>query len=372
MKFRVLAKDKGSLARVGELETVHGKVETPVFMPVATTGVVKTLAPWELEELGASIILGNTYHLHLRPGEKTIAEAGGLHEWMKWRRPILTDSGGYQAFSLGITKGRLAKTTDEGVRFYSHLDGKKLLFTPESVIDIQSNLGSDIVMVLDDCAPYPASVKRLKEAVRRNTDWAKRSSDYWFNKKVEGRGLFGIVQGGMNKILRLESLKAVQALPFDGIAIGGVSVGEGREKMIKTVDYVAGSLDPDRPHYLMGVGEPVDLISMVNRGIDMFDCVLPTRLARHGSFWTSDFRRLNITNATYATDSGSLDKNCRCRMCRTFSRRYVRHLYLSGESLSGRILSYHNLWLLLDLMRKIRRAIVDGDFKKKFTKYLKD
>ncbi|MEK7202561.1 MAG: tRNA guanosine(34) transglycosylase Tgt [Patescibacteria group bacterium] len=390
MKFTLLKQNNGTLARLGKLETPHGEVQTPVFMPVATAGAVKTLSPEEVKILGAEIILGNTYHLHLRPGEELIAAEGGLQKWMNWPGPILTDSGGYQAFSLGATRSKSAKTTDEGVRFFSHLDGKKLFFTPESVIDIQLKLGSDIVMVLDDCAPYPATEKRLYAAVKRTGEWAKRSSDHWQKegialrpfdpvhgrpeefegRRARGKGLFGIIQGGLNEDLRKKSLKDIQTLPFDGIAIGGVSVGEDKQNMLSAVDFIAPDLDPDRPHYLMGVGEPVDLIRMIHRGIDMFDCVLPTRLARHGAFWTADYRRENIRRAKYAQQTGPLDENCGCPTCQVYSASYLRHLIMINETLGMRLLSIHNLWIIFDLMRQIRQSIADDSFTKRFKDYL--
>jgi len=374
MLFEVEKNRSGTRARIGNLVTPHGKVKTPVFMPVGTQGAVKTLAPWELDEIGFEIILANTYHLHLRPGENLIAEMGGLQHWTTWSKPMLTDSGGYQAFSLGVTKGRLSKITDQFVKFSSHLDGNKVTFTPEGVLDIQYKLGSDIVMVLDDCAPYPANRKRLETSVVRTGEWAKKSYDYWLKKEMGqgGRALFGIVQGGMEKDLRQESLRQIQAIPFDGIAIGGVSVGEGKAKMLEAVNYIAEDLDPARPHYLMGVGEPGDLIRMIDRGIDMFDCVLATRLARHGAFWVQEgFKRLNIKSATFAQDEQALDPSCQCRMCRTFSRSYIRHLFMSNESLAWRILSYHNLYLLHNLIREIRVEIEQGTFTKKYREYLK-
>ena len=383
MKFTVDHSLAGSFARTGTLDTAHGRVVTPAFMPVGTMGAVKTLAPWELEELGSEIILGNTYHLHLRPGENVIQKTGGLQKWTGWNKPILTDSGGYQAFSLGKTKANMAKTTDRGVQFYSHLDGKKLFFTPESVIDIQLKLGSDIVMVLDDCAPYPSTTARLQEGVARTGEWAKKSVDYWQqihnldlkacpSGKICGKALFGIVQGGTEKSLRQQSLNDIQSLPFDGIAIGGVSVGEGKENMLSAVDFISSDLDRNRPHYLMGVGEPTDLINMVYRGIDMFDCVLPTRLARHGSFWTSaDFRRYDISLSEFTNDSKPLDPNCKCKFCQKFSRSYLRHLYVSGEILALRALTYHNLWLVNRLMDDLRTAIQDGSYEARFASFLR-
>lgn len=370
MKFAVVKTARDSKARNGVIATAHGEIQTPVFMPVATQGAVKTLDTEVLENLGAEIVLGNTYHLHLRPGDDLINKFSGLHQWMNWPHPILTDSGGYQAFSLGATRTKKAKTSAEGVRFYSHLDGQKLFFTPESAIDIQLNLASDIVMVLDDCAPYPATEKRLYGAVLRTGKWAKRSIDYWQKQKVGERGLFGIVQGGVNKELRLLSLDDIQGLPFDGIAIGGVSVGEGKENMLKTVDFVASKLDPSRPHYLMGVGEPVDLVRMIHRGIDMFDCVLPTRLARHGAFWTTDFERKNIRNSQFASQDGPLDENCHCSTCQTYSAAYLRHLITTNEMLGMRALTIHNLKVVFTLMADIRQAIADDTFTVKYGRFL--
>lgn len=394
MKFSVKHSVKNSRARTGLLTTPHGVVKTPVFMPVATSGAVKTLAPEEVKCLGAEIILGNTYHLHIRPGEELIASEGGLQKWMNWDGPILTDSGGYQAFSLGATRSKSAKTTEEGVRFFSHLDGKKLFFTPESAIDIQLKLGSDIVMVLDDCAPFPATEKRLRAAVARTSAWAGRSIQHWnelaprpFDRAHghpeefegrqargegvgEGKGLFGIIQGGMDKDLRQQSLRDIQDLPFDGIAIGGVSVGEGKENMLAAVDFIAPDLDPTRPHYLMGVGEPVDLIRMIHRGIDMFDCVLPTRLARHGAFWTTDYRRENIRRAKFTEQSEPLDENCGCPTCQVYSASYLRHLIMINETLGMRLLSIHNLWIIFHLVAEIRQSIVESDFVKRYQQYL--
>lgn len=370
MKFTVKHSAMNSRARTGVLETPHGQIQTPVFMPVATAGAVKTLSPEEVKSLGAEIILGNTYHLHLRPGEELIAAEGGLQKWMNWPGPMLTDSGGYQAFSLGATRSKSAKTTDEGVRFFSHLNGQKLFFTPESAIDIQLKTGSDIVMVLDDCAPYPATEKRLFSAVKRTGEWAKRSADHWKKMKVGDKGLFGIVQGGMDKELRQQSLKDIQDLPFDGIAIGGVSVGEGKENMLASVDFIADRLDESRPHYLMGVGEPVDLIRMIHRGIDMFDCVLPTRLARHGAFWTTDFRRENIRRAKFTEQSEPLDENCGCPTCQVYSASYLRHLIMINETLGMRLLSIHNLWIIFELIRQIRLSIAENSFTKRFKDYL--
>lgn len=373
MKFTVSNKAKNTFARLGRLETPHGVVDTPVFMPVATQGAVKTLTSGELVSLGAEIILGNTYHLHLRPGEAEIAKFGGLHSWMRWSKPILTDSGGYQAYSLGATRAKNAKTTNDGVRFYSHLDGSKYFFTPESVIDIQSQLNSDIVMPLDDCPPIEATEKRVESAVWRTSDWARRSISYWQEKKVgqSGRGLFGIVQGGLFEQLRRQSLREIQALPFDGIAVGGVAIAsEGKDKINKAVVAVAKDLDPVRPHYLMGVGYPEDLIRMIGQGIDMFDCVLPTRLARHGAFWTTTFERENIRRAKYTNQSDPIDANCQCPTCQEYSASYLRHLIMTGETLGLRLLSIHNLDIIFNLIRQIRSSIEDDTFANRYQNYL--
>jgi queuine tRNA-ribosyltransferase len=374
MHFKVHKSQEGSLARTGTLTTPHGEINTPVFMPVGTQGIVKTLAPWEVEEIGAEIILANTYHLHLRPGEKLIKKLGGLHQWSKWPGPILTDSGGYQAYSLGETRGQTAKTTDEGVKFSSHLDGTQLFFTPENVLDIQADIDSDIAMVLDDCPPIEATKERVAAAVERTGEWAKKSITHWQEKGMgqKGRAIFGIIQGGLHQNLRLKSMEQIQSLPFDGVAVGGVAIeSEGKDLMNQAVDTVAAHLDNTRPHYLMGVGEPVDLIRMIHRGMDMFDCVIPTRYARHGSFWVKqDFKRLSITNAEYTEDDQPLDPDCSCKICQTFSRSYLRHLYMSNETFALRALSYHNLYLLTNLIKDIRESIDKGEFVKKYQSFL--
>jgi queuine tRNA-ribosyltransferase len=369
MKFTLKNTDGNTLARSGEIETPHGRLKTPAFMPVATAGAVKTLAPWEVAELGADIVLGNTYHLHLRPGADLISESGGYSEWMKWGGPVLTDSGGYQAYSLGATRAKSAKTTNGGVRFFSPYDGSRHEFTPEKVLDIQAALNSDIVMVLDDCPPIEGTEKRVSSAVIRTSDWAKRSVDYWQEKGMgkQGRALFGIIQGGLFPDLRRQSLHDVQSLPFDGIAVGGVAIAsEGKDKINKAVEYVAADLDPRRPHYLMGIGYLDDIVRMVGKGFDMFDCVLPTRLARHGVFWTHDFGQFNLMNAAMRADKQPLDPSCQCRICQTFSREYLRHLYSIGETLAGRALSYHNLWVTLRLMDRMRLSIEAGSFGEDF------
>lgn len=374
MNFQVTATQSGSLARTGVLETPNGSIKTPTFMPVGTSGAVKTLSAEEVKSLGAEIILGNTYHLHIRPGEKVIEKFGGLSKWSNWNGPILTDSGGYQAYSLGRAKNKLSKITEEGVKFRSHIDGKLLFFSPENVLDIQRSLDSDIAMVIDDCPPIEATEKRVRQAVYRTTDWAKRSIEYWQQQKMgeRGRALFGIIQGGLFKELREQSAREIQELPFDGIAVGGVAIAsEGKEKINKAVDYVAHLLDKSRPHYLMGVGEPADLIRMVDKGMDMFDCVLPTRLARHGSFWTTeDYQLKTISHAAYTEDSVPLDQNCQCPTCQKYTRSYLRHLFMVNESLAMRALSIHNLSVLLELMKRIRASIENDTFKAEFSDYV--
>lgn len=342
-------------------------------MPIATAGAVKTLAPWELRDLGAKIILGNSYHLHLRPGEDLIANQGGLASWSSWNGPTLTDSGGYQAYSLSCSTKALAKISDEGVRFRSHLDGRMLFFGSELVLRIQAKLNSDIAMVLDDCPPIEATLSRVETAVKRTTVWAKQSVKYWRDQGMgeRGRGLFGIIQGGLLADLRRRSLEEIQALPFDGLAIGGVAIAsEGKEKINRAVDLIADNLDPDRPHYLMGVGEPADLIRMIGRGMDMFDCVLPTRLARHGAFWNLDWQRLNLRRREFQNDPQPLDQRCSCRVCQTFSRAYLRHLYMSGETLAGRAVSYHNLAIIFCLIKEIRDSITAQTFRERFRSFL--
>lgn len=374
MNFQVTATQSGSLARTGVLETPNGSIKTPTFMPVGTSGAVKTLSAEEVKSLGAEIILGNTYHLHIRPGEKVIEKFGGLSKWSNWNGPILTDSGGYQAYSLGRAKNKLSKITEEGVKFRSHIDGKLLFFSPENVLDIQRSLDSDIAMVIDDCPPIEATEKRVRQAVYRTTDWAKRSIEYWQQQKMgeRGRALFGIIQGGLFKELREQSAREIQELPFDGIAVGGVAIAsEGKEKINKAVDYIAHLLDKSRPHYLMGVGEPADLIRMVDKGMDMFDCVLPTRLARHGSFWTTeDYQLKTISHAAYTEDSAPLDQNCQCPTCQKYTRCYLRHLFMVNESLAMRALSIHNLSVLLELMKRIRASIENDTFKAEFSDYV--
>ncbi|MDR1726918.1 MAG: tRNA guanosine(34) transglycosylase Tgt [Acidobacteriota bacterium] len=359
--FELLCKDAATGARRGRLHTPHGTVETPVFMPVGTAGAVKAMPMGALEALDAEIILGNTYHLYLRPGHERIRALGGLHKFNSWRGAILTDSGGYQVFS----HRDLRAISEEGVRFASHLDGSRSLFTPENVVDIQRALGADVAMVFDECTPWPASRADAESSMERSMRWAKRCADRWGRAKAEegddGRMLFGIVQGGVHPDLRRRSVEALLPLGFDGVAIGGLSVGEPKELMYETVEATAPQLPGDRPRYLMGVGTPEDIVRAVAAGVDMFDCVLPTRNARNGHLFTGA-GRVSIKNAAHAGDGGPLDADCPCPVCRRYSRAYLRHLFMSGEHLYAVYATVHNLTFYLDLMRKIRQAIELGKF----------
>lgn len=351
-RFDLLHKDVGTSARRGVVHTPHGDIQTPVFMPVGTAGAVKAMPPDALEALDTSIILGNTYHLYLRPGHERIERMGGLHKFISWNRAILTDSGGYQVFS----HRELRNISEEGVQFSSHIDGSRSFFTPEKVIEIQRALGSDIVMVFDDCTAYPAAYTDAENSMELSMRWAKRCADKWAEFEEDGRALFGIVQGSVYPDLRKRSVEALLNLEFSGIALGGLSVGEPKDLMYEVVGTTAPLLPQDKPRYLMGVGTPEDLIRCIGLGIDMFDCVLPTRNARNGYLFTSQGRVL-IKNARYAEDQSPLDSNCSCRTCRRFSRAYLRHLFLSGEHLYAVYATLHNLTFYLDMMRKIRQAI---------------
>lgn len=350
--FTVTAKEGETRARCGRLESGHGMIETPVFMPVGTAGTVKTLTPDELVGLGVEIILGNAYHLYLRPGHKLIAELGGLHRFISWDRPILTDSGGYQVFSLA----ELCKVTDEGAAFQSHLDGSFHFFSPESVIEIQESLGADIIMVLDECLPYPSSPEATRAAMDRTIRWAQRCRRA---QKRSDQALFGIIQGGFYPELRREAAERTIDIGFDGYALGGLSVGETQPMMLEVVDQVLPLLPDDRPRYLMGVGMPEDLLESAIRGIDMFDCVIPTRHARTGWLFTS-FGRVVIKNSQYAKDESPIDPVCDCYTCRRFSRAYLRHLFMAQEILALRLNTIHNLHYYLRLTEGIRLAIREG------------
>ena len=351
------------LARRGILQTAHGDIETPVFMPVGTQGAVKALTPQHLEEIGASIILGNTYHLMLRPGDELIARRGGLHKFIGWTKPILTDSGGYQVFSLAERR----KIEENGVEFRSHLDGSPYVLTPERAVDIQANLGSDIAMVLDECPALPSTYEIINASVELTSRWAKRCRIRHLEHPTP-RKQFGIVQGGTFPELRRKSAELTVAIGFDGYAIGGLSVGEPNEAMYEVIAQTTPYLPVDQPRYLMGVGTPLDIVESVARGVDMFDCVLPTRNARNGQLLTSE-GPVNIKNAQYAEDDAPADPACRCYTCRNFSRAYLRHLYMAGEMTGGTLNTLHNLSFYLDTMRRIREAISFGrfeDFRQEF------
>jgi queuine tRNA-ribosyltransferase len=365
-RFEVLNTD--GAARRGELQTPHGVIQTPAFMPVGTRGAVKAVTQRDLEDLGAEIILGNTYHLYLKPGDDLIARAGGLHKFIGWSKPILTDSGGYQVFSLASMR----KIAEEGAHFRSHIDGSLHLLTPERATDIQAQLGSDIAMVLDECAAGAAEVTVAREAMQRSVRWAARARERFLRLRDSspdvkvtnpGQAQFGIIQGGVHKSLRTESIEGTVAIGFEAYAIGGLSVGEPVDVMYDVVSHTAPLLPSDRPRYLMGTGMPDDLIECVALGIDMFDCVLPTRNARNGQLLTSR-GPLVIKNAQYAEDPSPPDPDCRCYTCRNFSRAYLRHLYVAGEMTAATLNSIHNLYFYLDTMRRIREAIVFGSFEK--------
>jgi queuine tRNA-ribosyltransferase len=355
--FRVTHRD--GAARRGSIVTTHGTLETPQFMPVGTQGAVKAMTVRDLEDVGAAIILGNTYHLHLRPGDELVRRLGGLHRFTGWTRPILTDSGGYQVFSLAARR----KVSEEGVEFRSHLDGSAHLLTPEKAVDIQLNLGSDIAMVLDECPALPAPREALDRSVELTARWAARCRTRWRLKNETGQAQFGIVQGGTDVDLRAKSVELTVGIGFEGYAVGGMSVGEPSDVMYKVIEATAALLPENMPRYLMGVGTPIDIVEAVARGIDMFDCVLPTRNARNGQLFTSA-GTLNIKNARYAEDSRPPDPACGCYTCRTCSRAYLRHLFVAGEMTAGTLNTLHNLYFYLDTLRRIREAISFGTFER--------
>jgi queuine tRNA-ribosyltransferase len=353
-RFEVLHKDIGSSARIGLLQTAHGTVETPVFMPVGTAGAVKGITPEQLKETGSQFILANTYHLMLRPGVETVEQLGGLHKFMAWDRPILTDSGGYQVFSLSS----LTKIDEDGVEFASHIDGAKVYLNAEIAIDIQNRLGADVIMCFDECTKFPIERPRLKQAVERTILWAKRSKAAHNNPNQQ---LFGIVQGGTDLELRTYCTSELVKTDFDGYAIGGLSVGEGQENMIKTVAHTAQILPDDRPRYLMGVGTPGDIIASVKAGVDMFDCVLPTRNGRNAFAFTED-GPLRMRNNVHINDARPIEANCECYCCRNFSRASLRHFFNSGEMLGPILVSLHNITFYQRLMSRIRKAIKSDNF----------
>jgi queuine tRNA-ribosyltransferase len=353
--WQAIAQD--GAARTGLLSTAHGVIETPAFMPVGTLGTVKGMTPEAVAETGAQILLGNTYHLMLRPGAERVAKLGGLHQFMNWHKPILTDSGGFQVMSLS----GLRKLTEEGVTFKSHLDGSKHLLTPKRAIQIQYLLGSTITMVLDECTPYPATEKQAATSMRLSMRWAKRCRDAFSER--EGYGLFGIVQGSVYPELRHESVAALTETGFEGYAIGGLAVGEGQEVMFRVLDDTMPVMPADKPRYLMGVGKPSDIVGAVMRGVDMFDCVIPTRSGRFGRAYTSR-GEVNIANARHAEDARPLDENCACYACRNYSRAYLHHLHKCGEMLGGTLMTLHNLHYYQDIMRGLRSAIQQGSLQR--------
>jgi queuine tRNA-ribosyltransferase len=347
-------------ARLGRLTAAHGVIETPAFMPVGTYGTVKAMTPEELEGLGAQIVLGNTFHLMLRPGPDIVDAHGGLHGFMHWKHPILTDSGGFQVFSLKS----LRKITEEGVRFRSPIDGADVRLTPEDSMDVQLKLRSDIAMALDDCTPHPATESEARESMERSMRWAARSHAHYYREEGSRTGqppggLFGIVQGGMHGALRLASLEALTRLDFPGLAVGGLAVGEPEEERLRILETVVPHMPADRPRYLMGVGRPEDIVAAVLRGVDMFDCVMPTRHARNGHLFTST-GVINIRNSAHQADLAPIDPNCACYTCQNYTRSYLRHLDRCNEILGSRLNTLHNLHFYLDLMRSIRSAIGAG------------
>ena len=354
-------------ARAGVIETPHGKIETPVFMPVGTQATVKAMTKEELEEINSQIILGNTYHLYLNPGDDLVDDFGGLHKFMRWDRPILTDSGGFQVFSLGS----LRRIKEEGVHFRSHLDGSKHFLSPEKSISIQNNLGSDIMMVLDECPPGMSSREYLIPSIERTTRWAKRCIDA--NKNKDRQGLFAIVQGGIYEDLRDKSFEELSRYDedFAGYALGGLAVGEPREDMYRILEYITPKLPENKPRYLMGVGEPLDMLEAVESGIDMMDCVQPTRIGRHGTVFTK-YGRLVIKNKVYELDDRPLDEGCDCYACKNYTRGYIRHLFKAKEILGQRLATYHNLHFLIKLMNDSREAIKEGRFKEFKDEFIKD
>ncbi|AIY05182.1 queuine tRNA-ribosyltransferase [Planococcus sp. PAMC 21323] len=349
-------------ARLGIVHTPHGSFETPAFMPVGTQATVKTMSPEELKAMNAGIILSNTYHLWLRPGNDVIKEAGGLHKFMNWDRPILTDSGGFQVFSLS----EFRNIKEEGVHFRNHMNGDKLFLSPEKAMHIQNDLGSDIMMAFDECPPFPATHEYMKSSVERTSRWAERCLEA--HQRPQDQALFGIIQGGEFEDLRKQSAQDLVSLDFPGYAIGGLSVGEPKDVMNRALEYTTPLMPADKPRYLMGVGSPDSLIDGAIRGIDMFDCVLPTRIARNGTLMTST-GRLNIKNAAFKRDFGPIDEKCDCYTCTNYSRAYVHHLIRADETFGIRLTSYHNLQFLLNLMGQVRQAIREdrlGDFREEF------
>lgn len=375
-KFSIQQKDPKTKARVGKITTPHGVIDTPAFVPVGTKATVKGLTPQDLKECGVQLLFGNTYHLHLRPGEDTVSEFGGLAKFMSWNGPTITDSGGFQVFSLGQKKIKLfadeeetevniVNITDDGVKFRSHIDGSSHMFTPEKSIEIQKKLGADLILVFDECAPHPSTYEYTKIAMERTHKWAVRS------REAAGgtQWLYGIVQGGVYKDLREESAKFISNLPFDGIAIGGVAVGESKKEMRDALEWTVPFLPENKPRHLLGIGEIDDIFDAVEWGIDTFDCVIPTRFGRYGIAFVSPPEgnvankfRLQLPKTAYAKDSGPIDAHCGCYTCKNFTRAYIHHLFRAQELLGYRLISYHNVFFLIHLVKDIRQAILDGRF----------
>lgn len=364
LEFKEISRSTTTLARAGIIHTRRGDIKTPVFMPVGTLATVKSLSPEELLSCGAQIILGNTYHLYLRPGCDVIQAFSGLHRFMHWERPILTDSGGFQVFSLA----RLRKITEEGADFQSHIDGSRHLLTPEKAIEIQLCLNADIIMCLDQCIAYPSTQKEAGEAMDLTTRWARRCKTAWKDRADESQALFGIVQGGMYPELRRASAEVLVEMEFSGYAIGGLSVGEPADVMLEMAEITLGHLPRSSPRYIMGVGTPENLVELVSRGADMFDCVMPTRNARNGQLFTPQ-GTLNISNARFRTDTAPIDAECSCDTCRHYSKAYLRHLYMSREILAYRLNTIHNIHYYISLMKGMRNAILEDafdDFRMRF------
>ncbi len=359
-EYKLLAKSGN--ARAGEFHTPHGVIKTPIFMPVGTLGTVKTMSSHDLEEINAQIILGNTYHLYLRPGDQLVKKAGGLHGFMNWNRPILTDSGGFQVMSLA----GLRKITKDGVRFQSHIDGSYHMFTPEKVIEIENNLGADIIMSFDECPPYPATKEYVAKSLKTTLDWALRGKNA--HENTEKQALFGIVQGGVFEDLRLESAKRLMEMDFPGYSIGGLAVGEPKEDMFRLTDFLNPILPEHKPRYLMGVGTPGDILMNIRNGVDMFDCVMPTRNARKGSIFTWQGKMI-IKAARYKEDFRPIDENCTCHACRNYSRAYIRHLISMNEILGMHLATIHSLHFYVELSQRARAAILEGTYEHFFQKY---
>ncbi len=355
IKYELISNEKDTKARLGKLHTNYGIYDTPMFMPVGTQATVKTLAPEELKSMNSAVILSNTYHLWLRPGADIVDKAGGLHKFMNYDGPILTDSGGFQVFSLA--KNKKKDITEEGVHFKSHIDGSKLFLTPEISIQVQNKLDSDIAMSFDECPPFPVTHEYMKKSVERTLRWAKRGKDVHSNER---QSLFGIVQGGEFEDLRKYSAIETVKMDFDGYSIGGTSVGEDKDTMYKMIDYSIPYLPEDKPRYLMGVGDPLDIIEGVIRGVDMFDCVLPTRIARHGNAFTRD-GKINIKNAKYKEDFTPLEHGCDCYACKHYTKAYIRHLIVANETFGARLLSIHNIRFLIKLTEDLRVAIKNNN-----------